>query len=314
MGGLSVISNQMMLAGLAFLGSSSLVLLFFMVLGRRKSRLDVRLAELSEKPKSNNSQSGFAQFASRTLPTVAAPLMPKTEAERTKLQTRLIYAGYYSHQALYIFFGIKMLLSMGPFVIGLLAGLVGLVPFLTGILAGACVSIIGMIAPSFYLDRKKKKRQTVLRRSLPDGLDLLVICLEGGLSLPGGLRRVAAELRMAHPQLASELNICQREIQLGWSSGDSLRRLSDRCDLEEVRGLAAVIAQSERYGASLVNALRVHAESLRQKRMQRAEEMAQKAAVKILFPTLFFIFPGMFIVILGPAVIQIVELMSKLKA
>src|SRR5262249_12604771 len=152
--------------------------------------------------------------------------------------------------------------------------------------------------------------QIMFRRALPDALDVLVICLEGGLSLTGAFKRVASELRTAHPGLATEMLIVEHEIQLGRPIGEAMRQFGERADLEEVRSLASVISQSERFGASLTKALRVHAESLREKRLQRAEEMAQKAATKIIFPTLLFIFPGVFIVILGPAAIQIVRALS----
>src|SRR5262249_57055021 len=116
----------------------------------------------------------------------------------------------------------------------------------------------------------------------------------------------------AHPVLAGELSIVLREVQLGLSTGEALRQFGERSDLEEVRGLASVITQSERFGASLVKALRVHAETLRTKRLQYAEEMAQKAATKVLFPTVLFILPALFIVILGPAVIQILAIFGNL--
>jgi tight adherence protein C len=121
------------------------------------------------------------------------------------------------------------------------------------------------------------------------------------------MRRVAGELRTAHPLLATELNIVQREVQMGRSSGEALRHFAERSDLEEIRSLASVVIQAERYGASLVKALRVHAETLRIKRLQQAEEMAQKAATKVLFPTVLFIMPCIFIIILGPGVIQLMQ-------
>jgi tight adherence protein C len=169
-----------------------------------------------------------------------------------------------------------------------------------------------MIGPSFWLDSRKGARQTTFRRALPDALDLLVICLEGGLSLPGSLKRVASELRTAHPPLATELNIVQREIQLGRSPGESIQQMGFRTDLEEIRSLASVITQAERFGASLVKSLRVHAETLRVKRQQHAEELAQKASVKVLFPTLLCIFPAVFVVILGPAAYQILEMFANM--
>jgi tight adherence protein C len=139
-----------------------------------------------------------------------------------------------------------------------------------------------------------------------------VICLEGGLSLTGALRRMSGELRTAHPKLAAELHIVQREVQLGRTTGEALRKMGERADLEEIRGLASVILQAEKYGASLVKSLRVHSETLRTKRMQQAEEKAQKAATKVLFPTILFILPAMFMVILGPAVIHVIQIFGRL--
>jgi tight adherence protein C len=224
-----------------------------------------------------------------------------------------MHAGYYSGQALAVFLGVKLLLMVGPALIGVGLGLLEIVPLQDGLIYGAFCGVVGMIGPSFWLDRMKAGRQVSFRRALPDALDVLVICLEGGLSLPAALRRVSGELRTAHPLLASELNIVQREIQLGQSPGDALLHFADRSDLEEIRSLALVITQSERFGASLVKALRIHAETLRTKRLHDAEEAASKAAVKILFPTLLCIFPGLFLVILGPAAIQMVATFANLR-
>jgi tight adherence protein C len=295
----------------AFLTVSSLVLLAYLVVGARRQRLEARLRELAGQEGAGDDS--VAQFARTALPRLGAPLIPKDEGERTRLQTRLIHAGLYQRQAMVFFLGVKMLLIVTPLLAGLVAGLLGLVPFNEGLIVGACLGVIGMIGPSFWLDRRKAARQRTFRRALPDALDVMVICLEGGLSPAGSMQRVAAELRIAHPALAAELNIVQREIQFGLTLGEALRQFAGRCDLEEVRGMASVIAQAERFGASLVKALRVQAETLRVKRLQYAEEMAQKAAVKIIFPTLFFILPGLFIVILGPAAIQIVQMFTNMQ-
>jgi tight adherence protein C len=246
----------------------------------------------------------MAQFTQSTLPRMGAPLIPTEEEERTLLQTRLIHAGHYGRQAMAIFLGVKLLLIVGPTLIGLAVGVLGILPMRFAVLGGACLGIGGMIGPSFWLDSQKKKRQNNFRRALPDALDVLVICMEGGLSLPGALRRISSELRTAHPALAAELNLVQREVQLGRSPGEALLQLGTRSDLEEIRNLASVITQAERYGASLVKSLRVHAEILRLKRHQRAEELAQMAAIKIMFPTLLFIFPTVFVVVLAPAVFR----------
>ena len=149
-------------------------------------------------------------------------------------------------------------------------------------------------------------RQTKIRRSLPDALDIMVVCLQGGLSLTGTLARVARELVSAHPLLAVELNIVERQIRMGHTAGQALRDFARRFDLEELRSMASVVSQSERIGSSVV-VLTVFADTMRVRRHQRAEELAHKAAVKMLFPTLFCIFPAIFIVILGPAAIQIYQ-------
>ncbi len=293
----------------AFLMASSLTLLIFMFVARPPTRLEHRLRELSGK---GDLPDPMGQFALTALPKMGAALMPDKPEERTRLQMRLIQAGLYGRQAIYIYLGIKLLLIVGPPLIGITLGLFGLIGLGTGLIVGAVLGVAGMIGPSFWLDRCKAKRQINFRRALPDALDVLVICLEGGLSLIAGFKRVASELRTAHPLLATELMIVEREVQLGRSTGEAVRHFGERADLEEVRSLASVITQSERFGASLVKALRVHAESLREKRLQRAEEMAQKAATKVLFPTLIFIFPGVFIVILGPALIQIYQMFKTM--
>jgi tight adherence protein C len=297
----------------AFLMASSLVLLIFMLVSGRRDRLTARLDDLAGHTDARAEPVAMVQLARSTLPKMGAALMPEDTEQRTRLQARLLHAGLYGRQAMVFFLGVKLLLMVAPALLGLGVGLMGLAPIRHAVLAGAFLGIVGMIGPSFWLDRRKASRQTSFRRALPDALDVLVICLEGGLSLPGAFRRVATELRTAHPVLAAEMNIVQREIQLGRTTGEALRQFADRADLEEIRSLAAVITQAERFGASLVKALRVHADTLRIRRLNHAEEMAQKAVIKILFPTLLCIFPGMFLVILGPAVILVMDMFANLQ-
>jgi tight adherence protein C len=297
----------------AFLMTSSLVVLVFLLVGGRRTRLDTRLKELSSEGEPDPPDHGtFTSIARTTLPKLGTPFVPSDEEERTKLQTRLIHAGLYSRQAMVVFLGAKVFLMFFPTLVGIAVGSVGLVTMQLGLVGGACFAIVGLVGPSFWLDRMKAARQSNFRRALPDALDVMVICLEGGLSLPAAMKRMATELRTAHPTLATELNIVQREIQMGRSSGEALRKMGERSDLEEIRSLSSVILQAEKFGASLVKSLRVHSETLRTKRMQQAEEKAQTAATKVLFPTILFILPAMFAVILGPAVIHIVEIFGKM--
>jgi tight adherence protein C len=299
--------NQM-LTLVAFLATSSLVMLVFLLVGGRRTRLDIRLKNLSSNDDPNAlDQNSLASIARTTLPKMGTPFVPSDEEARTKLQTRLIHAGLYSRQAMVVLLGLKVSLMFGPALVCITAGLLGVVTFQSAMLVATVFAIVGMIGPSFWLDHMKAARQSNFRRALPDALDVMVICLEGGLSLPASLKRMAGELRTAHPALAMELSIVEREIQLGRTSGEALRKMGERSDLEEVRSLASVILQSEKFGASLVKSLRVHSEALRTKRMQRAEELAQAAATKVLFPTILFILPAMFAVILGPACIHLMR-------
>ena len=147
---------------------------------------------------------------------------------------------------------------------------------------------------------------------MPDALDVLVVCLEGGLSVPSAFSRVGHELVTAHPLLAMEFQIIEKQAQLGRTTGEAVRQFADRFDLEELRSMASVIVQAESIGSSVVMALEVFAKTLRQRRSQHAEEMAQKAVIKMLFPTVLFIFPAIFVVILGPAAIQIYEVLGNM--
>jgi tight adherence protein C len=175
-------------------------------------------------------------------------------------------------------------------------------------LSGAAV---GMLAPSWWLSMQVQKRQRLLRHAFPDTLDMLVLCLEGGVSINAAIQRVTDELQVVHPVLSMEMNIVQREMQLGLSASEALRKFGDRCGLADVSDLAIVLLQSERYGASITKTLRGYVEGARIARQQKAEEMAQKAAVKILFPTLLCIFPAIFVVVLAPAAFQIATMFSR---
>ena len=299
------VSDLQVLMGLAFVCVSCFIVVAYMFLTAGPDRALQRIHELAGQPSESarTSLQGLTHSASA----VGALLIPKTSEERGRLQTRLIHAGYYSPRAMPTFLGIKVLLLIGPMMVGAALGMAGLAPLDQAVLYGALSGALGLVGPSFWLDKRKAARQTEFRRALPDALDVLIICLEGGGSLPAALQRAAGELRVAHPSLADELSIALREMQLGSSVGAALRHFGERVDLEEIRGLAAVIIQVERYGASLVKALRVHAETFRQKRLVRAEELAQKASIKMLAPTVIFIFPAMFLVVLGPTILEVIK-------
>ena len=298
----------------AFAAVSSLLLLLVALFGGRNRRVEGRLSALSEKsrPASSIMRPKSPQFT-KSISKIGKPLMPGSEEARTRLTSRLLVAGIYARHALVIFLGVKMILLGSLALAGFVAAMFRGFPLMQCLLIATIAGAMGMFLPDFWLNRQKKKRQSMLRRGLPDALDMIVICLKGGLSLQGAFQRVVQDLAMAHPGLALEFSINLREIQLGRSTGEAMRHFAERCDLEEIRSLASVIVQAERLGASTVNALRVHADTLRLKRLQRAEEMAGKAATKIVFPTILCIFPAVLLVVIGPAVFQIVDHFSGMK-
>jgi tight adherence protein C len=235
----------------------------------------------------------------------------KVEQKKELLKARIVQAGMYQQNAATVFGIVRVALMVVPVVTGVLLGQLGFVRPGTGLFVGALCGIAGTVLPSFVLDHRKRNRQRLLRRALPDALDVITVCLEGGMSLSSALSRVARELSTAHPMLALELAIVERETQMGRTTGEAMGAFAQRFDLEEVRSLASVIKQAEKFGSSVTRAMEMYAETLRLKRHQHAEEMAQKAVVKIIFPTLFCIFPGIFVVVLGPAAIQIYTVLVK---
>jgi len=166
---------------------------------------------------------------------------------------------------------------------------------------------IGFLAPDFILGHLVKERQQKIRLGLPDALDLLVICVEAGLGLDQSLMYIAQELRLAHPALCEEFDIVNAEVNVGKARVEALRSLVDRTGVDDLKGLVATLIQTDRFGTSVAQALRVHSDDLRVKRRQRAEELAAKTTVKIVIPLVLFIFPALFVVTLGPAVITLMH-------
>lgn len=230
--------------------------------------------------------------------------------ERQKTHARLVQAGIYNPSALFFLSLAKITLVVAPLSIGLLVGWLGLINVRFGILWGAIASALGMLLPSLWLDGKIRRRHCMFRRTIADFLDLMIVCLEGGLSLQGTMQRVTDELQIAHPELAVELTTVQRDVALGATIDVALRRFADRTGFEGIRMLATCVRESQRYGTQLADALRVHADMLRGQRENAAEEQAQKAAVKILIPMLLLILPAIFVVLAGPAAIQIQQAFS----
>lgn len=245
------------------------------------------------------------------LASVVKPLahlsLPADGWEDSAMRIRFINAGWRGVSAPVIFFGIKTALAV---VLPLLVLILGGTPLLssgtTSILFYLLLaSAIGYYLPNLVLRRVIEDRQREIFESFPDALDLLVICVEAGLSLDQALAKVAAEIEIKSKVLSKELQLVLMELRSGFSKETALRHLALRTGVEEIDLLVAMLIQADRFGTSIGDSLRVHADNLRTKRRQRAEEAAAKIAVKLLMPLIFMIFPTLILVLMGPAVIQI---------
>jgi tight adherence protein C len=220
---------------------------------------------------------------------------------------RLANGGYNQENAVQIYLAIKvMALGVGA----LLGGGYGMLTYgatMGGMMSLGAAAGIGFFFPDMALKVISSSRKQKIFLSLPDALDLLVVCVEAGLGLDAGLRRISEELEDVHPELCSELALCNMQVQMGRVRRDVLHDLGLRTGVDDVKALAAILIQAERFGSSVALALRVQSEAMRVKRRQMAEEKAQKTAVQMLFPMVLFIFPGIFVVLVGPAAIQMME-------
>lgn len=237
-------------------------------------------------------------------------ILPKSQAEISVVRQRLVRAGYRGESTVKVFYGSKVVVPILLCALALVTGLASLSPFFVYILALG----LGFLAPDFWLGRRISTRQSRIRRGLPDVLDLLVICIEAGLSLDQATARTTVELKAAQPELCDELSIVVLEQRAGRPRSEAWKHLSERTDVECVRILVSMMVQTEQFGTSISKMLRVHSDTLRIQRVQAVEEAASKATIKLLFPLVLFIFPSLFLVTLGPAIISILESFKALNA
>jgi tight adherence protein C len=226
-------------------------------------------------------------------------MVPKSPKDMSLLRRRLTAAGYGSMSSVIAFSTARLVLPVAIALTALTA--FGL---RRGLLIAALGGMVGLMLPDFWLSRKTKERQKLIRNGLPDALDLLIVCLEAGSSIDQAIMKASEELQIAHPVLASELRLVTTETRAGKARLEALKNFAARTRVEDVRSLVTMLVQTERFGTSLSQALRTHADVSRTKRRQRAEERAQKVGVKMVFPLVFFLFPALYIVILGPAVVK----------
>jgi tight adherence protein C len=239
-------------------------------------------------------------------------LVPPSAAEAKKLQKQLMQAGFRSPTAPVVFRGIQLLA---------LAGFPAMVAFACALLARPLTSamlwillafVVGFFLPRYALRRMIRSRQQLVRWGLADALDLMVISIEAGLGLNAAMIKVSSELKDVHPDICDEFELANLEIRVGREREEALRNLGERTGVDDLHSLVAMLIQTDRFGTSIARAIRAFSDSLRTKRRQRAEQAAQKAAVKLLFPLACFLFPTLFIAILGPAALTLIDTLAKL--
>lgn len=289
------------------------VLVLMSIVNTRKSRALERLEELRdptlrEKDRlSKDKKTGMAAALEKAAPSLSQAIAPKSEVERNQLKLRLANAGFNNPNAASLFLTIKVIALGIGLVVG---GGVGMTMYglklnsLTALLIGGGA---GYYIPEIVLSLTIRGRQEKIFLQLPDALDLLVVCVEAGLGLDAGMRKVSDELKDGAPEICEEFERCNMQMQMGKVRRECLREMGLRTGVDDVRALVTTLINAERFGSSIGPALRVQSDSMRTKRRQMAEERAQKTAVQMLFPLVLFIFPGIFVVLVGPAAVMMMQ-------
>ena len=295
----------LMLPVLAFVFGSLLVAAAGMKFAAsRAGVLDRRLEEITGRRAGEGEvQAPHYQRAAKVLKSLGNKV-PRSPKEMGKLRLRLVRAGFRGDEALPLFFGIRVACALGAFAL-----------FSTGILFKPNTSLslgsmmLAYMMPGIVLAKMAKRRQHKLQLALADALDLLVVSVEAGLGLDQALLRVGDELAFAYPDLSTELRLVNLELRAGKARVEALRNLGERTGVEDVNSLVTMLVQTDKFGTSVAQSLRVHSETLRTKRRQRAEEASAKLGAKMVFPLVFCIFPAILVVTIGPAAIKFVQVL-----
>jgi tight adherence protein C len=288
------------------------------LISQRNSRAHERLARLS-RPASlaeidlNKGARGGERLQGivDTAKALAQPLMPQTELEQSALKLRLANAGFRSDSAVAVYLGLRFATLLAFFIISAAVYVPQYGMSFSGLKWVIILTGIGYYIPQIILWWLRKRRQQAIFLQLPDALDLLVVCVESGLGLDAAMRKVCDEMKEHAKVIAEELALCNFQMQVGRPRREVLHDLGVRTGVDDVRSLAAILIQADRFGSSIAQALRVQSDSMRTRRRQIAEEKANKTAVQLLFPLVLFIFPGIFVVLVGPAAINIATTMFK---
>jgi tight adherence protein C len=296
-----------------FGGIAAAAWLIMEFLSARSSRAEQRLDEIRDPgarrrrdDDSRNAENAMTRMLEKATPALAKPLQPKTQEESSKLRDKLAYAGFRTEAAPTIFLGTKFLGLLGGLFMG--GGWAAFSSFEQNALFGAVLLCGGLFyLPDGVLWFLGKKRKEGIFLGLPDALDLLVVCVEAGLGLDQAMRKVSEEMKRSYPVISEEFALCNLQLQMGRARSEVLHELGRRTGVDDLRSLASIIIQADKFGSSIAQALRVQSDSMRTRRQQIAEEKAAKTAVKLIFPLVIFIFPGIFVVLVGPAAITMIN-------
>jgi len=286
---------------------------------RPQSAATERLRRLAGKDApATNSVSGVVpedHSATDLVQRIASPLnrmLPPSATEAKKLQRQLMHAGFRSEAAPIVYRAIQLGSMAGfPLMVALTCAILAR-PLNSAIVWIIMAFVAGFVLPRYVLRRITNTRQRELRWGLADALDLMVVSVEAGLGLNAAMQKVSSELKDVHREIATEFELANLEIRVGRERDEALRNLAERTGIDDLRSLVAMLIQTDKFGTSIAKGLRVYSDSLRTKRRQRAEQEAQKAAVKLLFPLACFLFPTLFIAILGPAALNLIDVLGKM--
>lgn len=273
------------------------------------SRATQRLEELRDpsRRQGDDKNGSVESLMEKTAPKLSKALEPKSELEQNKLKIRLANAGYSGPNAAQVFLALKMAVALVGVLIGTGYGAASWGLNKNSLYALVMGGAIGFYLPEIVLALMIRSRKEKIFLSMPDALDLLVVCVEAGLGLDAGMRRVSEELADTAPETCSEFAKANMQLQMGKARREVLHDLGIRTGVDDMRALAAILIQADRFGSSIAQALRVQSDGMRVKRRQMAEEKAQQTAVKMIFPLVLFIFPGIFVILVGPAAIMLIN-------
>ncbi len=273
-------------------------------------RVSERLSELKDPRRrgdEHDKDAGFKTAFNKAAPTLSKAFEPKTDLEQSKLRVKLANAGFSSPRASTTFLAIKVICMITGAVIAGAGTMIVMGVNMDSLLGAGIGAGLGLFIPDSVLSLMAWKRKEKIFLSLPDALDLLVVCVEAGLGLDAAMRRVAEELTDGAKEICDEINHCNFQLQMGRSRREVLHDFGIRTGVDDVKALAAILIQADKFGSSIAQALRVQSDSMRIKRSQLAEEKAAMTAVKMIFPLVLFIFPGIFVVLVGPAAILMIR-------